>query len=134
MRDPLRWPSLIVASTVAVAALLLADAHSPLRVVVTLWFLLVCTGMAFVPLLEIRPRAFELALGVVLSILLDALVAAALVLANGLSAANGLIALAVICLIGCTLQVLMLPPWRSSTRSASRTDASGAPAPRASHL
>jgi hypothetical protein len=134
MRDPLRWPSLIVASTVAVAALLLADAHSPLRVVVTLWFLLVCTGMAFVPLLEIRPRAFELALGVVLSILLDALAAGALLLANSLSAASGLITLASLCLIGCTLQVLMLPPWRSSTRSASRTDASGAPAPRASHL
>jgi hypothetical protein len=126
-----------VASTVAVGALLLADAHSPLRVVVTLWFLLVCTGMAFVPLLEIRPRAFELALGVVLSILLDTLVAAALVLANGLSAANGLIALAILCLIGCTLQVLMLPPWRSSTRStAPRADASGSPGPaaRASHL
>ncbi len=111
MRDSLRWPSLIVASTIAVAALLAGDIHSPLRVLVTLWFLFVCTGMAFVPLLGVRPLAYELALGFVLSLLVDTLVATALVAAGGLSATSGLVTLAVLCLIGCGLQLLLLPPW-----------------------
>ncbi len=111
MRDSLRWPSLIVASTIAVGALLAADIHSAVRVVVTLWFLFVCTGMAFVPLLGVRPPAYELALGFVLSIVVDTLVATALLAAGGLSATSGLITLAVLCLIGCGSQLVLLPPW-----------------------
>ena len=80
MRDSLRWPAAIAVSGIVLGGLVLADAHSPVRVVAALWFLLVCTGMAFVPLLDVRLLASELALGVVLSILLDTLVALGLLL------------------------------------------------------
>jgi hypothetical protein len=109
VRDFIRWPVIVLASCLAVTVMLVADVHGPLRLAATLWFMFVCTGMAFAPLLEIRPRAFELALGVVFSIVLDTLVALALLLADGLTAASGLIALAILCLVGCGLQLLVLP-------------------------
>jgi hypothetical protein len=102
---------LIVASTIALAALVAADVHGALRVLLALWFMFVCSGMAFVPLLRIRPLAFELALGFVLSLILDTLVATALVVAGALSETSGLITLAALCAVGCALQVLLLPPW-----------------------
>jgi hypothetical protein len=130
VRDSLRWPSVIVASTIALAALLAADIHGALRVLLALWFMFICTGMAFVPLLRIRPAAFELALGFVLSLILDTLVATALVAAGTLSATSGLITLAVLSGVGCVLQVLLLPPWsgwealvRSQGRTKRRTAA-----------
>jgi hypothetical protein len=100
-----RWPLVIVLSSLVLSNLVVADVHSPARVVVTLWFLLVCTGMAFVPLLSIPSLAAELALGVVLSIALDTLAATAIVIAGGLSATAGLLALEGICLAGCALQM-----------------------------
>jgi hypothetical protein len=109
VKDGLRWPLLIVASTIAVAAFLAADVHGAPRVLATLWFLFVCTGMAFVPLLGLRSLGRELALGFVLSLIVDMLVVVALLAAGGLSATNGLVTLAALCLIGCTLQLLLLP-------------------------
>jgi hypothetical protein len=111
VKDGLRWPLLIVASTIAVAAFLAADVHGALRVLVTLWFLFACTGMAFVPLLRLHSLGRELALGFVLSLIVDTLVAMALLAAGVLSATNGLVALAALCLIGCSLQLLLLPAW-----------------------
>jgi hypothetical protein len=118
MNGALRWPSLIAASGFVLGALVLGDLDGPLRVVAALWFLLVCTGMAFVPLLEVRPLSSELALGVVLSILVDTLAALALLLAGVLTQTSGLIALLALSLIGCGLQVLLLAP---SKRPASET-------------
>jgi hypothetical protein len=119
VRGPLRWPLLIVASSLAVGALLIVDAHGPLRVVAVLWFLLVCTGMAFVPMLGIRPVALEFALGVAVSLVLDTLVATTLTLAGGLSATSGFVALVGLCLVGCAMQVLVRPsssPWAVRVR------------------
>jgi hypothetical protein len=105
MSSRFRWPLVILVSSLAMALLLLADVHSPVRLVAALWFLLVCTGMAFVPLLGVRPLGFELGLGVVLSIVLDTLVTTTLLLAGGLSANSGLLALVGLCMVGCALQV-----------------------------
>jgi hypothetical protein len=112
-----RWPLVILISSLAMAFLLLADVHSPVRVVAALWFLLVCTGMAFVPLLGVRPVGFELGIGLVLSIVLDTLVTTTLLLAGGLSEGSGFAALVGLCLVGCALQVLAVP---SSTGSRAR--------------
>jgi hypothetical protein len=67
--------------------------------------------MAFVPLLRLRSLGRELALAFVLSLIVDTLVVIALLAAGGLSATSGLVTLAALCLIGCTLQLLLLPPW-----------------------
>ena len=100
-----RWPVVIAVSGLVMGALLLADVQSPARLLVTLWFLLVCTGMAFVPLLSIPSVTEELALGIVLSVALDAVVATTIVLAGGLSAASGLLVLEGICFVGAALQL-----------------------------
>ena len=120
MRSRFRWPLVILISSLAMAFLLLADVHSPVRLVAALWFLLVCTGMAFVPLLGVRPLGFELGLGVALSIVLDTLVTTTLLLAGGLSEQSGFVALVGLCLAGCAFQVSMpLSPAESDPVGAS---------------
>lgn len=105
MTAGLRWPAVIVASGVALAGLIVAGTDGPVRVLVTLWFLLVCTGMAYVPLLSITSPATELLLGVALSLSIDTVAATALLTVGGLSATAGLCVLGVTCLAGCALQV-----------------------------
>jgi hypothetical protein len=109
MKRALQWPMVIASSGLTTAVLAVIDVHGPVRVVVTLWFLFICTGMAFVPLLGIRPLAYELALGVVVSIVLDTLIATALILAGSFTEESGFVSLGGLCLVGCALQVLLLP-------------------------
>lgn len=104
MSTRLRWPLAIVLSSVLLSALVLADVHGPMRLALTLWLLLVCTGMAYVPLLSISSLSLELALGVIASIALDTLVATAILLAGDLSATTGLVVLEAVCLGGCAAQ------------------------------
>jgi hypothetical protein len=106
-RGPLVWPVAIVLSGASLDVLVAADAGGPLRLVAAAWFLLVCLGMAFVPLLSIRDRTAELATAVALSLALGALATTCLAAAGQLTAANGLIALNILCLVGCSAQV-----WR----------------------
>ena len=106
MTGPLRWPVAIALSSLVLSNLVLAGVHGPVRLLVTLWFLLLCTGMAFVPLFGLTDRATELALGVVTSIALDAVVTTTFVEAGGLSATAGLFVLQALALAGCALQAL----------------------------
>jgi hypothetical protein len=108
MSDRLRWPAVIAISALAMDILVLGAVHGPgpLRLLVALWFMFMCTGMSFVPLLAVPSLATALLLGVLASIVLDTLAATAMVLVGGLSATSGLIALQVICLAGCTLQLV----------------------------
>ena len=100
-----RWPLVIALTGLVLGGLIAADTQGPVRLVTTLWFLLVCTGMAFVPLLSIPSVGEELALGVVLSIALDTIVATTIVLVGGLSAHSALVVLEAICLVGVALQL-----------------------------
>ena len=104
-----RWPLVIVLSGALLATLVAADVQSPVRVVLTLWFLLVCTGMAFVPLLSIERPLTELGLGVIASIAVDSVVTTAILLAGDLSPATGLVALQALCLLGCAAQIAGAP-------------------------
>jgi hypothetical protein len=106
-----RWPLVIVASAVVVVVLTILDASGPLLAVPALWFLLVCTGMAFFPLLGIRlSRPLELALIAVTSIVIDTVVATALTLMGILTETGALIALVGVSLVGCGLQLLAARP------------------------
>ena len=99
------WPLAITLSVALMGLLLLADVEGPLRVVVALWFFLVCPGMAFAPLLPMGSRETTLALGVVLSLVCTMLVATVIVEIGGLSKTSGFITLAAICLLGSALQL-----------------------------
>jgi hypothetical protein len=104
--DRLRWPTVIAVSAVSLDLLALGNVHGGVRLLVTLWFLLVCTGMSFVPLLTLPSVAIELLVGVVMSLVLDTLAATALVEVGWLSTAVGLVVIETICLAGCALQLI----------------------------
>jgi hypothetical protein len=112
MSHPLRWPACIVASALLLAVLVASGTEGPLRLGVTLWFLLVCTGMAFVPLWRITSLSTELLVGLAASVALDAIVATVLLLAGRLSASSGLAALTAVCLVGCGAQAAVWAQWR----------------------
>ena len=103
--DALRWPIVIVFSSALLSALVAFEAGGPLRIVLALWFLLVCTGMAFVPLFDIPTLPLQLLAAVAASIVIDTIVATTIVRIGGLSATTGLRVLDVIVLVGCGLQL-----------------------------
>ncbi len=70
-------PGLITLTSLLTGAFYLAVEPSLVRTLTALAFLLLCPGMAFVPLLRLRSMAFVLPVGLVLSLVLDTLVAAA---------------------------------------------------------
>jgi hypothetical protein len=104
MIDRRRWPAVIVSSLVALDALIAAGIAGPIRLLLTLWLLLICTGMAFVPLLELASLPVELLLGMAVSVALSAVVATAAVVIGFQFATSGLIVLQALALAGCALQ------------------------------
>jgi hypothetical protein len=105
MRQQLRWPALVLISSIATAALAVADVHGPVRVVATFWFLLACPGLAVAPLLPTRSAGAGALTTIALSLVLDTLVATALLAAGDFSPGAGLAALAAVCALGCGAQL-----------------------------
>ena len=99
------WPLVITISVALMALLLTAGVEGPVRVVVALWFVCVCPGMAFVPLFGFRTTGAALAMGVVVSLVCSTLIATMLVEIGGLSQTSGFIVLAGLCLLGSALQL-----------------------------
>jgi hypothetical protein len=104
MTPSLRWPLAVTASTLALVALLIADAQGAPRVAAALWFLLACPGMAVVPLLSEVPAVARSALVVALSLAIDTAVITAMLAADLFSTATGALALSGICVAGCAAQ------------------------------
>jgi hypothetical protein len=105
MSHPLRWPAVILLSSLVLSDLVLADIDGPARVAATFWFVLFCPGMAYAPLMGLPSAVQELLLALGLSLALGTIVATAIVVAGGLSVTTGLFALQAVCLVGCALQV-----------------------------
>lgn len=119
------WPTIIFFSAVAVAAATFGNVSSPLRPLVTFWFLLVCPGMAFVRLLKLREGFAEWTLAVALSLALDALVAITLLYAGMWSPYWGLVLLIGITLVGVVIQVIVADR-RAAADTKTATEDSGA--------
>jgi hypothetical protein len=98
------WTSAL--SAVAAVALMLADSGSALRPAVLFWFLLVCPGMALVPLLELENAWTELTLGIATSLALDTLVASVMVEARLWSPGGGVLGLGVVTLLVSAVQIV----------------------------
>jgi hypothetical protein len=101
----LGWPAVILASAVAVAAASILQVGPPLRPLAAFWFLLVCPGMAVVPVLPIRDRLIQVGFAVALSIGLDGVVSEAMLYTRAWSYQGALAVLIGICLIGTTFQI-----------------------------
>jgi len=99
------WPAVIMASAVAVAAASIMQVGPPVRPMAAFWFLLVCPGMAFAPLLPIRDRLIQFGFAVALSIGLDGVVSEAMLYTGAWSYQGQLAVLIGICLVGTTLQI-----------------------------
>lgn len=111
------WPAIIIISAGAVCLMVFLLPNSPLRPALTLWFLLVCPGMAFVRLLGITPSYVEWMLGIALSLALDTLLSALMMYAYAWSWELALLLLAVLSVGGAALQV-GLSAQRSQSGSA----------------
>jgi uncharacterized membrane protein len=100
------WISLITVSCLGVALAMVGHIDGAIRPVLAFWFLLICPGMAFVPLLHFKERLTELTLAIALSLALDTLVAEVMALNGIWSPKWGLFALICLTLSGLGLQVL----------------------------
>lgn len=90
--------------SVAASAFVLAGAGATVRAVVVFFFLLACPGLALVPLLRLESVWTELTFALAVSFVLDALVAGVMVEARLWSVTGGVLALAVVTLLGSGLQ------------------------------
>ncbi len=111
------WPGVILISAAVAGLFFFKGISSPFRLIATLWFLLVCPGMAFVRLLRLEVSYYEWTLAIILSISADAGVAALLVYAHYWSMEVGLSILIVLSLLGACLQILGTWPRRSLAES-----------------
>ena len=108
------WREVLVASALLAGAVQLTAGHSPLRLAVILWFVLVCPGMAVVRLLRVEDVVTELALAVALSLAL-AMAAGGVALYSGLWSPGATLAI----LIAFTVGVAVAPLVRGrASRSA----------------
>ena len=98
------WPLIILASAALIAVYLLEDLQNPLRPWLAFWFLLICPGMAFVPLLRINNWMSELVIALSLSIAIDTIVATIAVLTKVWSPEIMLTILIGICFLGIATQ------------------------------
>jgi hypothetical protein len=99
------WPHVIGVSVSLMGLLLLADVEGPVRVIAALWFFLVCPGMAFAPLLPLPSKEAAFAAGVVLSLVINTLVATAIAEIGGLTETSAFVVLAALSILGAGLQL-----------------------------
>ncbi len=113
------WPVLIILSAIVSAATMLTGIDSPLRVAFSFIFLLVGTGMAWVPLLKIQDGLIELVLGIALSIGLGVVAGQIMVYFHIWSPRWGLLALIGLSAVGMDAQLIQAYRRRlRSNRSA----------------
>ena len=100
------WISAITVSCLGVALAMVGHVDGDVRPMLAFWFLLICPGMAYVPLLHLEEWLTELTLAIALSLTLDTLVAEVMALNGVWSPKWGLFALICLTLSGLGLQVM----------------------------
>ena len=101
------WPVTILVSALGMYFVMFHAADSPIRPLLALWFLFICPGMAFVPLLRIQDGFAEFTLAIALSLALDAGVAMLLLYTGVWFPVWGLVILLWISIGGVLLQLLV---------------------------
>ncbi len=109
------WPSVIALSAVLAGALAFMNVSAQARMVLVLWFLLVCPGMMLVRFFDLREPLAEWTLAVVLSLVIDTLVAGLLLAAGRWSPLGALAILLGLTLAGALAQeVNIFLIWRKT--------------------
>lgn len=101
----LRWPAVIAVSAAVAAALYAFEAPPALRVAVIAWFMLVCVGMSFAPLIESRSEPTALIIGIGISLALEGTVVSGLLAADIYSTGTAAAVIGALCLGGCAAQL-----------------------------
>ena len=99
------WAMIIVALAGATGLLVTLDATTPLRPWITLAFLLICPGMAFVQLLEFEDPLAEVVLAVALSLVLELGIAAVAVYGGFWAAGRVLLLVIALSMAGILVQL-----------------------------
>jgi hypothetical protein len=99
------WPIVLVVSVVITGLIVLGDVFSPLRQLVMFWFLLVCPGVAFVLLLNIKDSLTRWILIIGASLAIDTAVATTMLYAGYWSLSGILLTLMAISIVGAGLQL-----------------------------
>lgn len=106
------WPLVIAGSALGAELITffppLAALSAGLRLGVTLWFLLICPGMAFIPLLRLPSASSEWTLAIALSLALSTLVPEFMLYTVRWSPQASLVLLVSLSLLGAILQLLLL--------------------------
>ena len=71
----LKWALVITLSAAVAGLFVFEEVTWPVRPIFVLWFLAICPGMAYIQLLKIKDIAYQLILAVMLSLMLDLLIA-----------------------------------------------------------
>ena len=106
MKRSIWWAIVIMASAIGAGLVTLFNIGSPIRPIISFWFLLTCPGMAFVGLLHIKEQLTELTLAVALSLAIDTIVAETMVLTRNWSPTLGILVLMCVSLGGAGLQLI----------------------------
>ncbi|PZS14549.1 MAG: hypothetical protein DLM57_14315 [Pseudonocardiales bacterium] len=101
---------IILVSATLAGILVLCDITSPLRPVLTLWFLCVCPGMALVGLMRVDEPFAEVTLIIALSLALDTITAGTMLYAGWWSPPWTLIILLVVSVGGAGAQLMIARP------------------------
>jgi hypothetical protein len=112
MSRPSAWAVLAPLSALLAVTSVVAGFGAPLQPLLVGWFLLVCPGMAFVPLLRVGSPLLELALGAAVSIGLGVVVGQVMVFTDMWSPLGGLLALTVVTVGGAAVQLVVAGVFR----------------------
>ena len=99
-----RWPLIIVITVAALASATVLSPGEPVTIALTLWFLLICPGMAFVGILGLRDPWVRVTAALAFSIAVDVAVAVTLMYSGAWSASIALLVLGSISLAGAVVQ------------------------------
>ena len=97
---------ILIITSIWLYRLVIGHSHSPLRTGLTVWFFLVCPGMAYIQSMRIEHGLTRWTLAIALSVTIDTLVALVMLYAGLWSARLGLIVIIAIALIGIGLHVV----------------------------
>lgn len=104
------WPVVLLLSTLAVCLAAFLGWQSPLRSLITLWFMVVCPGMALVRVFGLRLPVSSWTLAIAFSLTLDSAIGIALLYSGNWSWQTGLIILASITVVSTLIDLLPRQP------------------------
>jgi uncharacterized membrane protein len=111
-------PAVLILSAAAASLVTFVAPDTPIRPAVTLWFLLICPGLALVPLFHLDDLVAEAVLCLALSFAVDALVGGVALYAGRWSMTGVFTALLGVSIGGALLQIAAPYVWRQGSDSA----------------